>query len=62
MDNAWSDHLQTLENLKEAVVVRGFQGLDPLQEYEAEAMDFFKGLQDTMRNNAVFSLWQGLVQ
>ncbi|KAL3908321.1 MAG: hypothetical protein SGILL_008526, partial [Bacillariaceae sp.] len=62
MDNAWSDHLQTLENLKEAVVVRGFQGLDPLQEYEDEAMDFFKGLQDTMRNNAVFSLWLGLVQ
>ena len=50
------------KRFKEAVVVRGFQGLDPLQEYEDEAMDFFKGLQDTMRNNAVFSLWQGLVQ
>jgi preprotein translocase subunit SecA len=62
MDNAWSDHLQILENLKEAVVVRGFQGLNPLQEYRKEAFDQFQGLEDTMRNNAVFSLWQGLVQ
>lgn len=62
MDNAWSDHLQMLENLKEAVVVRGFQGLNPLQEYRKEAFDQFQGLEDTMRNNAVFSLWQGLAQ
>jgi preprotein translocase subunit SecA len=62
MDNAWSDHLQSMENLKEAVVLRQFQGLDPLKEYEGEAFELFKGLEDTMRFNAVFSLWQSLVQ
>jgi preprotein translocase subunit SecA len=62
MDNAWSDHLQAMENLKESVVLRKFQGRDPLKEYEGESFTLFKGLEDTMRFNAVFSLWQGLVQ
>lgn len=62
MDNAWSDHLQAMENLKEAVVLRKFQGRDPLKEYEEEGFGFFKGLEDQMRNNAVFSLWQSLAQ
>ncbi len=60
MDNAWSDHLQSMENLKEAVVLRQFQGRDPLKEYEGDAFGLFKGLEDRMRNNAVFSLWQSL--
>jgi preprotein translocase subunit SecA len=60
MDNAWSDHLQSMENLKESVVLRQFQGLDPLQEYKDEGFGLFKGLEDTMRFNCVFSLWQSL--
>lgn len=60
MDNAWSEHLQCLENLKEAVVVRKFEGKDPLNEYVAEAFKLFDGLEDSMQNNAVFSLWQSL--
>jgi preprotein translocase subunit SecA len=60
MDNAWSDHLQAMENLKEAVVLRSYQGRDPVSEYENEAFLLFKGLEDTMRRNAVFSLWQSL--
>ena len=60
MDNAWSDHLQAMENLKESVVLRQFQGLDPLKEYQEESFKLFKGLEDTMRLNAVFSLWQSI--
>ncbi|CAJ1966772.1 unnamed protein product [Cylindrotheca closterium] len=60
MDNAWSDHLQAMENLKESVVLRQFQGLDPLKEYEGEAFELFKNLENTMRFNAIFSLWQSL--
>jgi preprotein translocase subunit SecA len=62
MDNAWSAHLQSMENLKEAVVLRKFQGRDPLKEYEGEAFKLFEGLEGTMRFNAVFSLWQSLEQ
>mmetsp|Transcript_12446 Transcript_12446/g.19173 ORF Transcript_12446/g.19173 Transcript_12446/m.19173 type:complete len:984 (+) Transcript_12446:67-3018(+) len=62
MDNAWSDHLQNMEYLKEAVILRKYQGLDPVREYKSEAFTLFTGLQDKMRFNAVFSLWQSLVQ
>jgi preprotein translocase subunit SecA len=60
MDNAWSDHLQAMENLKESIVLRSYQGRDPVSEYQNEAFSLFKGLEDTMRRNAVYSLWQSL--
>jgi len=60
MDNAWSDHLQAMEDLKEAVVLRKYQNLDPVAEYKSEAFLLFGGLLDKMRFNAVFSLWQSL--
>ena len=61
MDNAWSDHLQAMENLKESVILRQYQGRDPVSEYSSEAFQLFQGLEDTMRFNAVFSLWQSFV-
>lgn len=60
MDNSWSDHLQNMENLKEAVILRKYQGLDILTEYKNEAFELFVGLEDKMRFNAVYSLWQSL--
>lgn len=59
-DNAWSDHLQAMENLKESVILRKYQNLDPVAEYRNDAFKLFEGLQATMRRNAVFSLWQSL--
>lgn len=50
-----------MENLKESVVMRKFQGRDPLSEYTADAFTLFKGLEDRMRTNAVYSLWQSFV-
>jgi len=61
MDNAWSDHLQNMENLKEAVILRKYQNLDPVAEYKNEAFNLFQGLQDKMRFNTIFSLWQSFV-
>jgi preprotein translocase subunit SecA len=61
MDNAWSDHLQAMENLKEIVILKKYQGRDPVQEYRNEAFTLFEKLEATMRFNAVFSLWQSLV-
>lgn len=60
MDNAWSDHLQALENLKESVILKQYEGLDPVSEYQNLAFAQFKGLEDAMRLNAVFSLWQSI--
>lgn len=60
MDNAWSDHLQAMENLKENVYLRKYQDLDPADEYKRESLDMFEGLLDKMRLNTIYSLWQSL--
>jgi preprotein translocase subunit SecA len=60
MDNAWSDHLQNMENLKENVFLRKYQDLNPADEYKRESFAMFEGLLDKMRLNTIFSLWQSL--
>lgn len=60
IDNAWSDHLQDMEDLKESVILRKYQNLDPVAEYKEESFQRFQGLLDKMRFNAVYSLWQSL--
>eukprot|EP00979_Chaetoceros_neogracilis_P009871 scaffold2269_cov218-Chaetoceros_neogracile.AAC.15 len=60
VDNAWSDHLQNMEDLKESVILRKYQNLDPVAEYREESFSLFQGLEDKMRFNAVYSLWQSL--
>lgn len=60
VDNAWSDHLQNMEDLKESVILRKYQNLDPVAEYREESFGLFQGLEDKMRLNSVFSLWQSL--
>jgi len=62
MDNAWSEHLENMEGLKETVLLRKWEGKDPVQEYRKEGLTLFRGLEDKMRFNAVFSLWQSLAQ
>uniref|UniRef100_A0A7S2ENN3 SecA family profile domain-containing protein n=1 Tax=Trieres chinensis TaxID=1514140 RepID=A0A7S2ENN3_TRICV len=62
MDNAWSEHLQAMENLKESVVFLKYMGRDIVAEYKNEAFAMFKGLEDRMRFNSIYSLWQSLLQ
>ena len=42
MDNAWSDHLQNMENLKENVFLRKYQDLNPADEYKSESFAMFE--------------------
>lgn len=60
MDNAWADHLQNMEYIKEGVILRKYQGLDPVAEYQNDALELFEGLQDSMRRDAVYSFWQNI--
>merc|ERR1712216_77118 len=46
VDNAWSDHLQNMEDLKESVILRKYQNLDPVAEYREESFGLFQGLED----------------
>jgi preprotein translocase subunit SecA len=49
-----------MEDLKESVILRKYQNLDPVAEYREESFSLFQGLEDKMRFNAVYSLWQSL--
>jgi len=60
LDNAWSDHLQNMEDLKESVILRKYQNLDPVDEYKNEAFSAFKGCVEKIRFNTVYSLWQSI--
>lgn len=60
LDNAWSDHLQNMENLKETVILRKYQGRDPVAEYKNDAFNMFEGLEEKIRFNTVYSLWQSI--
>jgi len=60
MDNAWSDHLQNMEEAKENVVMRQYENIEPVAAYREEGFNLFEGLVDKMRFNSVYSLWQSV--
>lgn len=61
MDNAWTDHLQGMDSLKETVTLKSFRGdMDPLTEYQMDAYGLYESLLDTMRRNSVYSFFQAM--
>lgn len=50
-----------MEDLKESAALRKFQGTDIVQEYQEDALALFEGLEDRIRLNTVYSLWQSFV-
>jgi len=59
-DNAWSNHLQNMEDMKETVGLRQYQGVDPFTEYQKDSFELYQGLLEQMRFDAVYSLWVSL--
>ncbi len=45
IDNAWLNHLETMEHLRDGIGLRGYAQRDPLVEYKSEAYRLFKQLQ-----------------
>ena len=56
-DSSFASHLQNMEQLVEAVTLKGYRGLDPELEYQSDGFALFEGLQDTVRRNSVFSVF-----
>uniref|UniRef100_A0A6U4GUK1 Protein translocase subunit SecA n=1 Tax=Phaeomonas parva TaxID=124430 RepID=A0A6U4GUK1_9STRA len=56
-DNLWAEQLTRMNLLKEAVIMRKYQGgVDPLDEYRVEGGKLFDDLLDNVRRNTVYSL------
>lgn len=53
IDSHWTDHLRSLDELKEGIGLRAFGQRDPLIEYKMEAYKLFAELMETISNEFV---------
>ena len=56
IDVAWKDHLLSMDNLKDAVSLRGYAQRDPLQEYKKEAFNLFNSMWMRIEEDTVSTL------
>lgn len=56
IDQAWKDHLLSMDSLKDAVSLRHYAQRDPLQEYKKEAFNLFSGLMERIEVDATQAL------
>ena len=53
IDTLWIEHLNTMEELREGIALRGYGQRDPLVEYKHEAYELFQGLQNAISDRVV---------
>ncbi|MBU2575575.1 preprotein translocase subunit SecA [Patescibacteria group bacterium] len=58
IDTLWMDHLESLDNLRTAVGLRGYGQRDPLVEYKRDAYGLFQQLQGSIQNQVVYSVFK----
>ena len=56
-DNAWRDHLYSLDHLKEGIGLRAHAQRDPLVEYKRESFDLFERMWDRIETDTVKQLF-----
>ncbi len=58
LDNAWKDHLLSLDHLKEGINLRSYGQKDPLNEYKRESFEIFQELKTHFEDAIVRSLFR----
>ncbi|MCQ2892673.1 preprotein translocase subunit SecA [Helicobacter pylori] len=53
LDNAWREHLYTMDNLKTGINLRGYNQKDPLVEYKKESYNLFLELIENIKIEAI---------
>jgi len=56
LDMQWKDHLLNLDHLRQGINLRAFAQRDPLNEYKAEAFNYFEHMITTLRENVTMVL------
>ncbi len=57
VDTQWTDHLYSLDHLKEGIGLRGYGQKDPLIEYKRESFDLFQAMKERVDEEIVRYLW-----
>jgi preprotein translocase subunit SecA len=53
LDNAWKDHLATMDHLRQGINLRSYAQKNPKQEYKREAFELFQSLLFTVKRETV---------
>ncbi|KAJ8611738.1 hypothetical protein CTAYLR_009510 [Chrysophaeum taylorii] len=61
LDKLWADHLANLNDLKDSVQFRAYQGTAPIEEYQRDAFALFSTLQTKLRSDTTYSFFQLLL-
>lgn len=62
MDNAWVEHLETMQYLRRSIGLRGYGQRDPLVEYNREAFHVFNDMSAQIERRIVYSAMKILLQ
>lgn len=62
IDNAWLNHLETMEHLRDGIGLRGYAQRDPLVEYKSEAYRLFKQLQRAVDSEVATTIFKVALQ
>ncbi len=58
IDNLWTDHLDSIENLRQGIGLRGYGQRDPLVEYKNEAFRMFEQLISSIDDEIVHRIYR----
>lgn len=62
IDEEWINHIDEMQVLREAVGLRGYGQVDPLQEYQQDGREMFEDMIDTIEREIVRILVKGRIQ
>lgn len=58
IDNLWMEHLETMDQLKQSISLKGYGQRDPLTEYKKEGYKMYHQLNDLIRRQVVYSVFK----
>lgn len=61
-DEAWIDHIDEMQVLRESVGLRGYGQIDPLIEYQKDGRSLFEDMIDSVEKNIVKYILRGRIQ
>ncbi len=62
LDEAWVNHIDEMHDLREAIGLRGYGQIDPLQEYQKDGRAMFEDMIDNSEREIVKILLKGRIQ
>ena len=62
VNDAWMEHLQMIDYIREGISLRGYAQVDPLVAYKKETFDLFQHTLKAIRDSAVKMVFRASIQ